>query len=68
VASSSSIAVPRVRSKPSTSISKVRYHSVKRGDTLYGIARKYKTSVAALKTKNGLRNNIIGIGKRLRLP
>ena len=68
VASSSSRAVPRVRSKLSTSIPKVRYHSVKRGDTLYGIARKYKTSVAALKTKNGLRSNIIGIGKRLRLP
>lgn len=53
------------RPKP---LPKVRYHSVKRGDTLYSLARKYKTSVAAIKAKNGLRNNIIGIGQRLRMP
>ncbi len=57
---------PRVVKKPAKPT--VRYHTVKRGDTLYALARKYKTSVAALKSKNGLRNNIIGIGKRLRLP
>ncbi|MFK7909675.1 MAG: N-acetylmuramoyl-L-alanine amidase [Akkermansiaceae bacterium] len=54
---------PRPAPKPKT-----RYHTVRRGDTLYGIARKYKTSVTALKSRNGLRSNTIGIGKRLRLP
>lgn len=49
-------------------VSKVRYHVVKRGDTLYGLARRYKTSVAAIKRRNGLRNDTIGIGQRLRLP
>lgn len=54
---------PRPAPKP-----KARYHTVKRGDTLYGLARKYRTSVAALKSRNGLSGNIIGIGQRLRLP
>lgn len=54
---------PRPAPKP-----KARYHTVRRGDTLYGLARKYSTSVATLKSRNGLRNNTIGIGQRLRLP
>ena len=59
------VAKPKPRPAPKPV---VRYHTVKRGDTLYALARKYKTSVAALKAKNGLRSDIIGIGKRLRLP
>lgn len=59
--------VARSVSKPKPA-PRVRYHTVRRGDTLYSLARKYKTSVTSIKSKNGLRNNIIGIGQRLRLP
>lgn len=34
-----------------------RYHEVQKGETLYGIARKYKTSVAELRRLNGLSAN-----------
>ena len=41
------------------------YHRVRRGDTLYGIARLYNTTVAALKTWNRLRTSAIHPGQRL---
>jgi membrane-bound lytic murein transglycosylase D len=41
------------------------YYRVKRGDTLFGIARLYKTTVASLKTWNKIRGNAITPGQRL---
>lgn len=40
-------------------------HSVEKGDTLYSIARKYKISVAELKSLNSLESNDIFIGQVL---
>lgn len=40
-------------------------HTVKSGDTLYGIARKYKLTVSELKSLNGLRGNTINPGQVL---
>jgi D-alanyl-D-alanine endopeptidase (penicillin-binding protein 7) len=40
-------------------------HTVRRGETLYSIARRYRTSVASLKAWNGLVGNSIRAGKRL---
>jgi len=40
-------------------------HTVRRGETLYSIARRYRTSVASLKAWNGLVGNSIRPGKRL---
>jgi membrane-bound lytic murein transglycosylase D len=40
-------------------------YRVKRGDTLFSIARLYRTSVASLKTWNRLRSNSIQVGQRL---
>lgn len=46
-----------------------RIHSVKRGDTLEGIGRRYGVSVAALAAANGLRNpDLIVEGKALSIP
>lgn len=43
-----------------------KYHTVKQGETLSQIARKYRTSVASLQRLNGLKNaNKISVGKRL---
>jgi LysM repeat protein len=41
---------------------------VKRGDTLYGIARRFGTTVGALMTANGLSSSRILAGMRLRIP
>jgi LysM repeat protein len=38
---------------------------VQRGDTLFGIARKYQTTVEQLKTLNRLSSNTLRIGARL---
>ena len=40
-------------------------HRVKRGDTLYSIARRYDTTVEELKEWNRLRSSAIQIGQRL---
>lgn len=44
-----------------------KIHKVRRGETLGGIAAKYKTTVSAIKKANGMRNNNIGVGKRLKI-
>ncbi len=43
-------------------------HTVRSGDTLGAIARRYRTSVDAIKRLNGLRSNLIRVGRVLRVP
>jgi membrane-bound lytic murein transglycosylase D len=42
-------------------------HRVKRGETLFGIARLYDTTVEQIKTLNRLRSNLITPGARLKI-
>ncbi|MGB0992443.1 MAG: N-acetylmuramoyl-L-alanine amidase [Akkermansiaceae bacterium] len=57
-----------VAKKPAPSRPSYRYHTVKRGDTLYGLSRRYGVSVASIQRSNALRNTVIGTGKRLKIP
>lgn len=43
-------------------------HTVVHGDTLYSLARRYGTSVNAIKNTNGLNSNLIRLGQTLRIP
>ena len=44
-------------------------YTVKRGDTLSGIAKKHNTTVEALVASNGIKNpNIIKVGQVLTIP
>ncbi len=43
------------------------HHIVKRGDNLYNIAKKYKTTVSRIKSLNHLSSNVIQPGQRLKL-
>lgn len=44
------------------------YHIVRKGDTLWGLARKYKTTVKQLAEWNNIKNiNLIRIGQKLRV-
>jgi LysM repeat protein len=65
----SSTAIPLESSpvKPTTP-SAARKYTVKSGDTLSGIARKYHTTVAKLKSQNGLGSDVIRVGQVLRIP
>lgn len=46
----------------------MRYHTVRNGDTLYGIARKYGTSVKHICQLNGIKENtVLRVGRRLRV-
>ncbi len=75
---SSSSSTPKKTSSSSSSTSKKstaakksssgsRYTIVK-GDTLYGIARKKSTTVAKLKSANGLKSDLIRPGQVLKIP
>jgi len=44
-----------------------KYHTVRFGDTLSGIAVKYRTSIKNIKKWNGLRNSTIHPGQKLRI-
>jgi membrane-bound lytic murein transglycosylase D len=57
----SNVTVPRPEK---TAQSRLIYR-VKRGDTLFSIARLYRTTVASLKQWNGIRGNAIQAGQRL---
>jgi len=50
--------------KPTITIVK---YTVKKGDTLYGIAAKYNTTVTAIKKLNNLSSNTLSIGQVLRV-
>jgi membrane-bound lytic murein transglycosylase D len=54
---------PAPEAGESTQVSLV--YRVKKGDTLFSIARVYRTTVASLKTWNRLRTNSIQVGQRL---
>ena len=43
------------------------YHTVERGDTLFGLARRYDTSVDAIQALNGRQSSGIQVGQRLRV-
>jgi LysM repeat protein/lysophospholipase L1-like esterase len=47
---------------------KTKSHTVKKGDTLYGLAAKYKVSVAQIKKANRLKSDNLQIGQKLLIP
>lgn len=44
-----------------------KYHTVRKGESLGKIARKYGTSVSAIKSANKMRNNNLTAGKRIKI-
>ena len=46
----------------------MRYHTVRKGDTLSGIARRYGTSVDRICKLNGIsKSTVLKVGRRLRV-
>lgn len=66
--SSSSRSSSSRTSSSSSSRSSTRRHVVKSGDTLWGLSRRYGTSVAAIKKANRLSSDTIRNGQSLVIP
>lgn len=61
--------VPQIISPTATAVAAPSYasYTVKSGDTLYGIAKTYGTTVTDLKNLNGLTSDVIQIGQQLKI-
>ena len=60
--------IPEMYTKPEDmNIPNYINYTVKKGDTLYSIAREYKVSVDTIIEDNGLKNNILTIGSNLKI-
>jgi len=56
---------PKPKPKPQPS---VIYYSVRKGDTLYALAKRYGTTVGKIQQANGISGSNIQIGQRLKIP
>ena len=61
-------AKPKPKPKPVKMKPKIRRHTVKKGDTLYGLSRKYGVSVSAIQKANKLSGTNIRLGSSLLIP
>ena len=61
------VRVPKKTNTRNYSRGSVRYHTIKRGETLYSIAKRYGLSVSELKRLNNMRSDFIRAGKRLKV-
>ena len=51
-----------------SNVSSSNYYTVKKGDTLWDLAVKYKTNVKTIKDVNNLKSDVLQIGQKLILP
>lgn len=66
--SSSSSSAKKKTTTTAKKSSSSRSHTVAKGDTLYGLARKYGTTVTKIKSANGLSGDLIRTGQKLKIP
>lgn len=61
-------AKPTPPARPNNARPNVRSHKVSNGDTLFGLAKRYGTTVDALRALNNLKGNNLKVGSQLRVP
>lgn len=52
----------------STSSTSIKYHKVKKGETLSSISQKYRVTVAQVRKANGMKSNTIRLNQSLKIP
>lgn len=57
--------VPRPTSKPAATTT---VHTVGKGDTLWGLSKKYNVTVDAIKRANGMTKDTVVLGSKLQIP
>ncbi len=57
--------VLKIPSNSGTNPNNMFMYTVKKGDSLYSIARKYNTTVQNIKKKNNLNSNLLSVGQKL---
>lgn len=57
-----------VKPEKANTVKSSNVYSVKKGDTLYSLAKKHHSTVQALKSLNKLKSNVIKIGQSIKLP
>jgi len=60
-------AVSTVRESPDRGSSRGGYHTVRKGETLGGIAKRYHVSTTQLKSWNGMQGTTVRVGQKLRV-
>ncbi|ELI7916665.1 N-acetylmuramoyl-L-alanine amidase AmiB [Yersinia enterocolitica] len=58
----------RVSAVKPVATGKSQIHKVQRGETLSGIASQYGVSMAVLRQNNTLKNDVVWVGQRLKIP
>lgn len=66
--SSSSLTPKKKTTSTAKKSSSGRTHTVTKGDTLYGLARKYGTTVTKIKSANGMSGDMIRLGQKIKIP
>ncbi len=60
-----SVPAPETSAPPTQS---TKIHTVVRGDTLWGLGKKYGVSVDAIKRANGMTRDTVVLGSKLQIP
>jgi hypothetical protein len=61
-------ASPTIEPSPSSSLGYRTTYTVKKGDTLIGVANKFKTTAAAIRSLNHLSSSTLKVGQVLKIP
>lgn len=59
---------PRAPSSPSSGGGVATTHTVVKGDTLGGIARKYGVTIASIKAANNMTSDVVVLGRTYKIP
>jgi len=59
---------PSAPARPNAPTRNTVNHTIVRGDTLWGLSRKYGVSVDAIKQANNMRNDTVVLGTKLVIP